>query len=264
VSVSKQWETLIVTVDGHVVTVTLNRPERMNALSPTMLRELSEFWPLFDSDPDLRVAVVTGAGDRAFCSGADVSSVADRARNRTSDFDRENRFTPIQAGVSKPTISAINGVCAGGGLHFVADCDFSISSDRATFLDPHVSVGQVSALEPIVLARRIPLGSVLRMVLLGKNERLSAEQAQGIGLVSEVVPHAKLAERANELAKMIATASPAAVAASRRAIWDSLERPLHDALRQGFVALRAHGDHHPDAQEGPKAFFEKREPSWEA
>jgi enoyl-CoA hydratase/carnithine racemase len=259
---SRTWETLKVEESAGVATVLLNRPERLNAMSPLMLRELAEFWQLLEADPVLRVAVVTGAGDRAFCSGADVSTVADRSRNRTSDFSRESRFTPLQAGISKPTICAVNGVCAGGGLHFVADCDFTISSDRATFLDPHVSVGQVSALEPIVLARRIPLGAVMRMVLMGRQERLSAQRALELGLVTEVVPHSDLRRRAAELAAAVATGSPAAIAASREAIWASLDRPLHDALMYGWVKLRAHGDHHPDAQEGPRAFAEHRDPRW--
>jgi enoyl-CoA hydratase/carnithine racemase len=261
-SVTGPWETLCVQVEGPVVLVALNRPERLNAISPLMLDELRAFWPLYDADPALRVAIVTGSGDRAFCSGADVSSVADKSRGRTCDFLRENRFTPLQAQISKPTICAVNGVCAGGGLHFVADCDFSICSDNATFLDPHVSVGQVSAIETTVLSRRMPHGSVMRMMLLGRHERLNATQAQALGLVTEVVAQADLLERAKELAGYVASGSPAAIAASRKAIWSGLEKPLADALAQGWVLLRAHGDHHPDAQEGPKAFAERREPRW--
>jgi enoyl-CoA hydratase/carnithine racemase len=257
------WETLSVDVDGQVVTVALNRPERLNAISPVMLDELRAFWPMYDADPGLRVAVVTGTGDRAFCSGADVSSVADRSRNRTSNFLRENRFTPLQARIAKPTICAVNGVCAGGGLHFVADCDFTICSDSATFLDPHVSVGQVSAIETTVLSRRIPHGSVMRMMLLGRYERLSAQQALAIGMVTEVVPQAGLRARAQELAGFVASGSPAAIAASRQAIWAAMDKPLEDALNYGWVLLRAHGDHHPDAQEGPRAFFEHRQADWQ-
>jgi enoyl-CoA hydratase/carnithine racemase len=260
--VTGPWETLSVDVDGPVVTVALNRPDRMNAISPTMLDELRAFWPRYDADPDLRVAVVTGTGDRAFCSGADVSSVADKSRGRTSDFLRENRFTPLQAQIAKPTICAVNGVCAGGGLHFVADCDFTIAAANATFLDPHVNVGQVSAIETTVLSRRIPHGSVMRMMLLGRHERLSADQALAIGLVTEVVPQPDLLSRAKELAGFVAAGSPAAIAASRHAIWAGLEKPLGDALNQGWVLLRAHGDTHPDAQEGPRAFAERRTPQW--
>jgi enoyl-CoA hydratase/carnithine racemase len=256
------FETLEVEVEGAVAVLRLNRPERLNALSPTMLEELGDFWIRFESDPHVRVAVVTGAGERGFCSGADVSTVSDVSRNRTSVFEWENHFTPLQAGVSKPTICAVNGVCAGGGLHFIADCDFSIAGARATFLDPHVSVGQVSATESLVLSRRIPHQAVMRMVLLGRYERLNAEQALRIGLVTEVVDDDQLLPRAKELAANVARSSPTAIALSRQVLWDGLEGPMTDVLRHGFSKLRAHADHHPDAQEGPAAFFERREPTW--
>ncbi|GHF36661.1 enoyl-CoA hydratase/carnithine racemase [Amycolatopsis bartoniae] len=261
--VTGPWETLDVTVDGPVATVELNRPDRLNALSPLMQQELHQVWLAYDADPQLRVAVVTGAGDRAFCSGADVSTVADTSRNRTSDYDRENNFTPVQAGIRKPTICAVNGVCAGAGLHFVSDCDFAIAADSATFLDPHVNVGQVSALEPIGLSRTVPLGHLMRMVLVGKGERITAERAEAIGLVTEVVPAADLRKRAAELAAMVAEGSPEAIAISRQAVLESLSLPHHEALRRGFVLLRAHADHHPDAQEGPRAFAERRPPRWQ-
>jgi (E)-benzylidenesuccinyl-CoA hydratase len=262
VELTGPWETLQVELDGSVVVVRLNRPERLNAISPTMLEELSRFWPAFDADPVARVAVVTAVGDRAFCSGADVESVADRSRARTGVFERENRFTPLQNRVRKPSICAVNGVCAGGGLHFLADTDFSIAADTATFLDPHVSVGQVSAIETIVLSRRIAHQAVLRMLLLGRAERIDARRAMEIGLVTEVVPAAGLQERAMELARIVAAGSPAAIAASREVVWGALDRSLHDALALAWPVLRAHGDTHPDAQEGPKAFFEKRPPEW--
>lgn len=262
-TVTGPWQTLEVEVDGPTLLVRLNRPERLNALSPTMLGELTRLWPLYDADPRLRIAIVTGAGDRAFCSGADVATVSDVTRNRTSEHSRENRFTPMQAGISKPSISAVNGICASAGLHFVSDCDFTIAADTATFLDTHVSVGQVSALEPIGLARRIPLGAVLRMVLLGRHERFDAQRAYELGLVTEVVPAGRLLDRARELAVMVAKNSPTAVRVSREVIWDSYNHPIEVAMALGFVRLRAHADHHPDAQEGPRAFLEKREANWE-
>jgi enoyl-CoA hydratase/carnithine racemase len=262
-SVTGPWETLAVEVEGGTLVVRLDRPERLNALSPTMLSELTELWPLYDADPRLRIAIVTGAGDRAFCSGADISTVADVSRARTSDHGRENRFTPVQAKIGKPSICAVNGICASAGLHFVSDCDFTIAAEGATFLDTHVSVGQVSALEPIGLARRIPLGAVLRMVLMGRHERLDAARAYELGLVTEVVPDDRLMERALELAATIARNSPTAARISREVIWDSFNHPLDTARALGFVRLRAHADHHPDAQEGPRAFLEKRAPDWE-
>lgn len=262
-SITRNWETLQVEVRGHTALVTLNRPDRLNAINPTMLDELAQFWAAFDTDARIRVAVVTGSGERAFCSGADVATVADKSRARTSVFERENKFTPLQANVRKPTICAVNGVCAGGGLHFVADTDFTLAADTATFTDPHVSVGQVSAIESIVLSRRIPHQALMRMVLLGRHERLDAEQALRVGLVTEVVPADSLVDRALELAEIVGKGSPAAIAASREAIWAAQEGALRDALRYAWTLLRAHGDHHPDAQEGPRAFFEKRAPEWQ-
>jgi len=262
VKITGPWETLEVEVQGQVAIVIINRPDRLNALSPLMQIELRAIWGALDADPDLRVGVLIGSGDRAFCSGADVATVADVSRRRTSDYDRENHFTPQQAGMRKPTICAVNGVCAGAGLHFVTDCDFAIAADNATFLDPHVNVGQVAALEPIGLSRRIPLGAVMRMVLVGRGERIDANRAYELGLVTEVIPAADLRSRALELANLVAAGSPEAIAISREAIYNSLELPMREALRRGFVLLRAHADQHPDAQEGPKAFFEKRPADW--
>lgn len=256
------WETLEVESIDRVLVVRFNRPERLNAMNMVMARELEEVWQAFDQDAYLRVAVLTGAGGRAFHSGADVAEVADVSRQRTSNYDEENRFSPQMVGVSKPVIAAVNGVCAGAGLHFVIDSDFAIAARGATFTDTHVSVGQVSALEPIGMSRQMPLGSIMRMMLLGRHERLSAQRACELGLVTEVVDDDQLMGHAVRLAQQIARNSPTAIAVSRRAIYSAFDRSHHEALWHGFVLLRAHADHHPDAQEGPAAFFEKREPVW--
>jgi enoyl-CoA hydratase/carnithine racemase len=260
--ISGPWEALEVEAEDGVLVIRFNRPERLNAMNPVMMRELERVWLAYERDPALRVAVVTGAGDRAFHAGADVATVADPSRDRTSDYDTENRFTPTQLGLSKPVIAAVNGVCAGAGLHFVTDADFAIAADTATFTDTHVTVGQVSALEPIGLLRQVPLGSVMRMVLLGRGERLSAQRAYELGMVTEVVPGDRLMDRALELARIVASNSPTAIRISREAILGSFDQTHHEALRRGFVLLRAHADHHPDAQEGPAAFFEKRPAKW--
>ena len=214
---------------------------------------LTELWPRLDADPEVRAVVVTAAGDRAFSSGGDVSEL-----DGAEDYPR---YTARQAGVFKPTITAVNGLCASAGLHFVTDADVVICSENATFFDTHVHVGQVSALEPIGLARRIPLGEVLRMVTLGKAYRISAARALEIGLVSEVVPVSQLRSRAVELAHIAASASPVTVQTSLRAIWQSLDKSLEDGLKDGYRLLQAHLDH-PDATEGPAAFMAKREPRW--
>jgi enoyl-CoA hydratase/carnithine racemase len=160
-----------------------------------------------------------------------------------------------------PVIVAVNGVCAGGGLHFVADGDIVIASDNATFLDPHVSVGQVTALEPLGLWLRASASAVTRMALIGTPERLTAQAALSAGLISEVVASAELRARAIELAELISRNSPAAVAASRRVIREFEEKLIATAVQDGWNAIRAHWAH-PDCQEGPAAFTEKREPRW--
>lgn len=244
---------LLVERDGHVVVLTINRPDRLNAFNRSVRGKLTELWPKLDADPDVRVVVVTSAGDRAFSSGGDVSEL-----DGPEDYPR---YTARQAGVFKPMIVAVNGMCASAGLHFVADGDIVICSENATFFDTHVHVGQVSALEPIGLARRIPLGEVLRMVTLGKSYRIDARRALELGLVSEVVPLDQLRDRAVELAHIVAAASPQTVKVSLQAIWESLDRGLDDGLRDGYELLQAHLSH-PDATEGPAAFMEKRDPRW--
>ena len=256
-------DSLRVEQSGHVVTLTLNRPDRLNALNQELIAELGAAWERLDADPTVRAVIVTGAG-RAFCSGADVESLASRPQAGDADAPPapvNPRFTARHKKVFKPVITAVNGVCAGAALHFVADAEIVIASERATFVDTHVNVGQVSALEPIGLSRRMPLGAVLRMVVLGKHERLSAQRALELGLITEVVPEAELQPRAHELAAMIAAASPDTVKKSLVAIWDSLEMGLEEAYDHGFELLSAHWSH-PDALEGPRAFIEQRDPEW--
>ncbi|WP_414900246.1 enoyl-CoA hydratase/isomerase family protein [Sphingomonas flavalba] len=251
---------ILVEDDGPVRIVTLNRPDRKNALSRAMLDGLAPVLTAARDDAVVRAIVITGAGD-AFCAGADVGAVrklADTADGATHDMPL---LTPRHCRVFKPTICAVNGLCASAGLHFVADCDIVIASDRAQFLDTHVDVGQVCAIEPIGLSRRMPLGPILRMVILGRAERLDAQRALELHMVSEVVPHDQLLERALQLAHIAARGSPAAMEASLRAIWDSLEHPLEEAYRRAWIDLVKHRQH-PDAVEGPTAFFEKRQPVW--
>ena len=159
-------------------------------------------------------------------------------------------------------IAAVNGVCAGGGLHFVADADIVLAAADASFTDPHVSVGQASTMETIALMRKMPAEAVLRMALTGRHERMSAARAYELGMVSEVVdPPERLLEAAQQLAEKIARNSPAALRATKRALWGALEQGLTDACRAGAAELTGLWGH-PDQTEGPAAFAEKREPRW--
>ncbi|MHB8577252.1 MAG: enoyl-CoA hydratase/isomerase family protein [Dehalococcoidia bacterium] len=250
---------------GHVATMTLNRPERMNAFNADVHRRVPEIWEEVKRDDGVWVVIVTGTGERAFTTGMDVKDAAvtggPAARGGSDNVHERMRLTAVQAGVWKPVIAAVNGICAGGGLHFVADSDIAIAAEHATFVDTHVSVGQVAALEPIVLARRMPLGTVLRMALIGRGERLTAQQALQAGLVSQVVPAAELMPEANRIADLLCENSLAAMMKTKQAIWESLDMGLHDGLQHGWELLRSHWQH-PDYREGPLAFAERRKPEW--
>lgn len=252
---------LLVEQTEHVLKLTLNRPTRLNALDRALQEELERTFIRAGEDRTVRAVVITGAG-RAFCSGADIARLEDGAKGSNDPaLVHIPKFTMRQAKVYKPTICAVNGVCAGAGLHFVADSDIVIASSAASFVDTHVNVGQVTALEPIGLMQKMPLSVVLRMVILGKAERVTAEQALAAHMISEIVAPEALEHRAMELAQTAARVSPAAVQRSLRAIWDSLDLPLDRAYEKGFGILIRHRSH-PDASEGPRAFQEKREPRW--
>jgi enoyl-CoA hydratase/carnithine racemase len=242
-----------------------DRPEAGNALDAAMFDELERAWLELDADPTVRVIVNTGAGS-AFQTGVDLGALRDdpdglRAHARRTR-DAELRFTAWHLGIAKPVIAAVNGVCAGGGLHFVADADVVIAASDATFVDPHVSVGQVVAYEGIALARKSPMEAILRLALVGRYERLTARRAYQLGVISQVVdPPPALRDEAQALAETIARNSPAAMAATKRALWGALEAGLTDASRAGARELVSLWGH-PDQDEGPRAFAERREAEW--
>ena len=250
---------------GVVGWIIFNRPDVGNAMNAAMLDQLEAAWKELDDDPAVRVIVNTGQG-RAFQTGLDVAQLArepDALREQSRRTKRaELRLTAWQNSVWKPVIAAVNGVCAGGGLHFVADADIVLAAPEATFLDPHVSVGQVTAYEAIALMRKVPAEAIMRMALLGRHERIDASRALELGLISEIVnPPADLREHAQALAEEIGRNSPAALAATKRALWGALEYGLTEACKAGARELVALWGH-PDQEEGPRAFSEKREPRW--
>jgi enoyl-CoA hydratase/carnithine racemase len=259
------YATLDVYRQGRVGWLVFNRPDRRNAMNNAMREELRAAWTELAADPSVRVIVNAGRG-RAFQTGADVVELAtdgqgmERYRESMESFDLG--FTAWHLGIDKPVIAAVNGVCAGGGLHFVADADIVLAASDASFTDPHVSVGQVSAVETIGLIRKMPAEAVFRMALVGSHERLPASRAYELGLVSEVVdPAERLFEAAQELAEKIARNSPAALRATKRALWGAFEHGLTDACKAGAAELVSLWGH-PDQTEGPAAFAAKREPRW--
>jgi enoyl-CoA hydratase/carnithine racemase len=258
------YKTLDVHREGYVGWLVFDRPQAGNAMDAVMLAELEQAWHELDADPEVRVIVNTGNGD-AFQTGLDVKQLAgdrEALREQSRRTKRaELRLTAWHNQVWKPVIAAVNGVCAGGGLHFVADADIVIASSSATFLDPHVSIGQVTAYEAVALVRKSPMEAVVRMALTGRHERITAERARQLGLVSDVVEPDRLRDAAAELAAKVARNSPAAMAHTKRALWGALELGLTDACRAGAGELVAMWGH-PDQTEGPLAFTEKREPRW--
>lgn len=261
------YATLEVSRRGSVGWLVFNRPERRNAMNNAMRDELRAAWTELAGDPGVRV-IVNAARGRDFQTGADVVELAtdgqgmERYRDSMQRFDLG--FTAWHLQIDKPVIAAVNGICAGGGLHFVADADIVLAASDASFTDPHVSVGQVSAIETIGLMRKIPAEAVFRLALVGRYERMSAARAYELGMVSEVVdPPERLHDAAQELAEKIAKNSPAALRATKRALWGALEQGLTDACKAGAAELVSLWGH-PDQVEGPAAFAERREPNWKA
>jgi enoyl-CoA hydratase/carnithine racemase len=228
------YSTVIYELNDHVATITLNRPDRLNAFNQAMCDEFSAVWKRVREDDEVHVVVLQAEGDRAFCTGVDVQEGIDRHPNVWTQDDPGIQLSPKQNRVWKPLVVALHGMVAGGAFYWVNEADIVICSQDATFFDPHVSYGMTSALEPIGLLRRIPLGEALRWALLGLDERMSSRRALEIGLVSEVVQREDLRARAGELAGIIARKPPAAVQGTVKAIWDSLDMTRSGALQVGL------------------------------
>lgn len=229
-----ELKTVLFEVADHVATITLNRPEAMNSFNQEMLEEFALIWRTVKTDDDVHVMVLRGSGERAFSTGMDVKEGIDRQSNVWSQTDPGEFLSPKLNQVWKPLVCAVHGMAAGGAFYWLNEADILICSQDATFFDPHVSYGLTAALEPIGLARRIPLGETLRIALLGLDERVSAARALQIGLVSEVLPGKELWDRADEIARIIAAKPPAAIQGTVRAIWESLDATRTQALRTGL------------------------------
>ncbi len=260
------YKTIIYKKEGKIVTITLNRPERLNAESLEMWRELGQAWREFNNDDDAWVAIVTGAG-RTFSVGGDVKDILSGELPLTRFAEADIPPQDIEGGprahkVRKPVIAAINGACCGDGLDYATESDIVIASEKAEFWDPHVAVGMVSNHEAVRLSRRIPVGLALRMTIMGNADRMSAERAYQIGLVSEVVPPERLMDRAREIAQAIVEQSaPLAVRNTKQCILDGLNMPIDAAIEHGEY-LRRENVGTEDQIEGIRAFNEKRKPVW--
>ena len=234
------YETIVYDVDAesHVATVTLDRPERLNAFNRLMCEEISDVWRTIKDDDSVHAVVLRAAGDRAFSAGLDVQEPFGQPELVWNHTDPGAMLSPKGRHLWKPIVCAVHGICTAGAFYFVNEADVVICSPDATFFDSHVTFGMVSAIEPVGLMRRAGLGDTLRMALLGNRERVSAETALRIGIVTEVVPRDDLWARAEQLARTIASFPPAATQGTVRAIWESLDKPYRAAVEQGLMYTR--------------------------
>jgi enoyl-CoA hydratase/carnithine racemase len=241
-----EFETLGYEESEGVAWVTLNRPEVMNSFNTTMQRELRNLWRWLRRHDDVRVVVLTGAGEKAFCSGIDREEsiqvgyiekqpVQGRSGQVSTPFmynDPGQNINPKQNDMWKPVVAAVNGMACGGALYMLGESDIIMAAEHATFFDPHVTYGMVSGFESMHILQKLPLGETLRLALLGAHERMTAARAFQVGLVSEVVPADELLERAMWVATTIASAPPLAIQGTVRAVWMAHELSRREVLSQ--------------------------------
>ncbi|WP_369828038.1 enoyl-CoA hydratase/isomerase family protein [Mycobacterium sp. 852002-51163_SCH5372311] len=234
------FETILLEVDSddHVATITLDRPEQLNTFNRTMCEEMAQAWRIVKLDESVHAVVLRAAGTRAFSAGLDIKTPYGQPENVWNHEDPGEALSPKWQKMWKPVVCAVQGICTAGAFYFVNESDVVICSTDATFFDSHVSAGLVCALEPVGLMRRIGLGETLRMALMGNDERVSADTALRIGLVSEVVAPGRLWTRAHEIAAAIAAKPPTATQGTVKAIWESLDKPYRAAMEQGLIYTR--------------------------
>jgi len=246
-------------IDGHVFTLTINRPEVMNALHPPANREMAEAWDRYSADSELWVAIVTGAGDKAFSAGNDLKYQAAGKGAVTMPPSGFGGLTS-RFDCTKPIIAAVNGVALGGGFEIALACDVIVASERARFGLPEPKVGLAAVAGGIHrLPRQIGLKNAMGLMLTGRH--FDAAEAYRLGLAQEVVTHDRLMERARAWADEMLECAPLSVRATKQAALGGLDRPLAEALEMRFPALHDLF-HSEDFVEGPRAFAEKRKPRW--
>ena len=265
-------ETLLYEERGAVAVVTMNRPDVQNCFNFAMQKELKHVWTSLRRMSHIKAVVLTGAGHEAFCTGIDRDEQVEGMLRDDPDRPELGRIkTPFQFNsvgpyitpkgndLWTPVIAAVNGMACAGALYMLGEVDIIIAAEHATSFDPHVSYGMVSGFESLHLLQKLPLGETLRVALLGLHERMSAQRAFDVGLVSEVVPAADLLDRAVWVASRIAESPTMAVQATLRAIWMSHETLRRQALDlvAGFVTQGTELD---EIAAGQKLFKGERPP----
>lgn len=255
------FENILVSGDGHVQYITINRPTKLNALNKATIKELSDAFRLAESDKNIRVVILTGSGDKAFVAGADISEFAhfsDRDGEKLSAEGHDLLFNYIPS-MGTPVIAAINGFALGGGLELAMSCHIRVASDAAKMGLPEVSLGVIPGYGGTQrLTQLVGIGRALEMITTAS--MVTASEAHRMGLVNHIVEHDALMTKCNELAKKIAFNSPTAIAASIRAV-----NGMHNERVDGFaLEVEAFGSCFgtPDFIEGTSAFLEKRKPNF--
>jgi E-phenylitaconyl-CoA hydratase len=244
---------------GKIAYVTINRPEAMNALDNEVQEGLTKAWRDLDSDPDLWVAILTGAGDKAFTAGADLKKVHSEPRHDDYTNLTGRNLAPSVDRTAKPVIAAINGYCLAGGLELALACDIRIASETASFGCPEVRWNLLHGYGALRLPQMVPMSMAMEMMLTG--DRIDAREAYRIGLVSRVVPAAELMKTAEAIAERICENAPIAVRVTKELAYRGLHLPLDDGVRL-YAALSRSVMATEDSREGPRAFAEKRTPQF--
>jgi enoyl-CoA hydratase/carnithine racemase len=267
------FETLLYSKADGIASLSLNRPEVRNAINQRMQDELREVWHDVRYDNDVRCVVLTAEGDH-FCTGIDRAEAVSASNTDAMAagnypgyptpwmYDDPGRDVgPKARDCWKPVIAAVQGQACGGAFYILGEVEFIIASDDATFFEPHVTYGMTAAFEPMQMLKKMPFQEIMRMSLLGADERMSAERAREIGLVSEVVPHDELRERVEWAARVVADAPAIAVQGTMRALWTALEVSRHQAIELANLFTRIGSD--ADAfREGQKRFESGQRPKW--
>lgn len=257
-----ELEEVLVRWEGPLATVTLNRPERRNTLGPGMLRDLVAAIRWCREEPAVRVVVLTGAGERAFCAGADLSGFAAGESDLEGHHQRRNfvELFTLMRGLGKPIVGGINGHALAGGLGLACSCDLLIAAENATFGTPEIKVGLWPMMVQAILGRDLPRKVLVEMILLG--DRWSAAQMHELGLVSRVVPLSELETATRTLALRLAEASPAVIRLGKDSFYRQEDMDFEAALDylQGQLTLVGMTE---DSKEGARAFLEKRPPRWQ-
>ena len=266
------YQTLLYEERNGVAWVTLNRPAVHNAFNVQMQRELHDLWRGLRRHDGVRAVVLTGAGDKAFCTGIDRTETmgesapsGERTVGAASTpfmFDDPGaHIGPKSCDLWKPVLAAVNGMACGGAFYMLGEVEFIIAAEHATFFDPHVTYGMTAAFEPMHMLQKMPFHEIMRVSLLGNHERMSAGRAHEIGLVSEVVPREQLRAAATWAAEAIASAPPLAIQGTLRALWAARELSRSQALTLGYAFIGL-GTSRESIQQGQAAFAAGKRVQW--